>query len=54
MKPLIFAIALSLFGLTGAAQKPQSVENLIAHNEADLGRAMIAKDTATLSRLVAR
>ena len=37
MKPLIFATALSLVVLTGAAQKPHSVENLIAHNEADLG-----------------
>lgn len=52
MKSLIFAIALSVFGLTALAQDRQSVDKLIASNEADLGRAMIGKDTNTLSRLV--
>lgn len=53
MKTLILASALGLVtGTLTHAQQALSVEQLIAGNEAALGRAMIARDTATLSQLV--
>jgi len=54
IRPLVSIFAASLLlGLTAAGQNTSGIEKKIADYEAALGEAMIHKDTATLSNLVA-
>ncbi len=52
MKALILILAFTLGSTAVAAEDVPSIQRMIVNNEAALGRAMIARDTATLSRLV--